>query len=190
MKVTLLDSTVDPLFVISACARTSHATPDKPEERERLVKDMIRLDHTPIEFGWTVWDISGISRACADQLRTYRIASHCMQSQRYVDISDNEFIYPVKALEADESCIDFVNQAKAFYKKLLKAGVYREDARYFMPIGMSCSMKVGMNMRNLRHFFKQRLAKGAQWEIKQVAIAMLEICQDKWPWLVEDIEVE
>lgn len=192
MKVTLLDSTVDPLYVISRCAKTSHNTEAKGDDsytgRVKLVKDLIRLDHTPVEFAWTVWNIQGVSRACADQLRTYRIASHCMQSQRYVDISDNEFVFPFKALETHEGCVDYVNKARRFYKDLIKAGVSREDARYFMPIGMACNIKVGMNMRNLIHFFKQRLAKEAQWEVRSVAQEMYDICRDKWPWYIEVVD--
>lgn len=190
MKVELMESTVDPLYIVSKCARTSHRTEDKdkPETRENFVKSLAKLDHTPLEFAWTIWDIKGVSRACADQLRTYRIASHCMQSQRYVDISENEFVYPFKALKACEGCVDFVNKAKRFYKDLVNAGVPREDARYFMPMGLACNIKVGINMRNLIHFFKQRLAPEAQWEIKEVAQAMYDICREKWPWYGEVID--
>ena len=189
MKVELLDYTADPLFNISTGARTSCRSEDKDElkNREGFVKNLIRLDHTPVEFGWSFWKISGISRACADQIRTYRLASHCMESMRYVDIEQNEFVYPVKALSSDDSCIDFVDTCRKFYKKLVENGVPKEDARYFMPMGMSTTLKMACNFRELRHILKQRLDPHAQWEVRAVALEMLEICREKWPWLVEDI---
>ena len=49
-------------------------------------------------------------------------------------------------------------------------------------------MTVTMNFRALRHFLKLRLSKRAQWEVRQIALEMYEICREKWPWLVEDIK--
>ena len=46
-----------------------------------------------------------------------------------------------------------------------------------------------MNFRSLRHFLKLRLDKHAQWEIRAVSQEILNVCRDKWPWLVEDINV-
>ena len=64
----------------------------------------------------------------------------------------------------------------------------KEDARYFLPMGIETNLKIACNFRELRHILKQRLDKHAQWEVREVAKEMLAICQEKWPWLVEDLE--
>lgn len=191
MEIKLLDCTVDPLYIIGTCARTCYQSEDKNsvKVREDFYRGLIKREHTaPIEFVWTVWDIKDISRICAAQIMRHRIASYCMESQRYCDSSEKEFVFPFKALETDDSCIDFVKKCQNFYKKLVKAGVPREDARYFLPQGVTCNLKIGMNLRSLRNFLKLRLDKSAQWEIRSLAKEMHAIISEKWPVLLEDIK--
>ena len=191
MKVELLDSTVDPLYVISMCARTCYNSraKDQVNKRADFVKGLIKSGHTStLENAIATFDISGISRVCQNQIVRHRIGcSYCVQSMRYVDVADNEFIMPIKALMTDDSCVDFVRKAKDFYKKLVQNDVPKEDARMFLPLGMTCNMTVTMNFRALRHFLQLRLSKRAQWEVQYVAREILKICQSKWPWLVEDL---
>ena len=70
MRVSLLDSTIAPLFVISMAARTCYASrkKDNPMNREGFVKGLIKAGHeTPLEFAYATFDISGISISCQNQ---------------------------------------------------------------------------------------------------------------------------
>ena len=193
MKVELLDCTTDPLFVISMCARTCYdsRSRDQVNKRADFVKGLIKSGHeTPLEFASATFDISGISRVCQNQIVRHRIGcSYCVQSMRYVDVANNEFVMPIKALMTDDSCVDFVRKAKDFYKKLVQNDVPKEDARMFLPLGMTTNMCMHMNFRSLRHFLKLRLDRHSQWEVRQVAKEIYNICQGRWMWLVEDINV-
>lgn len=89
MKVTLLDSTKDPAWLISMAARRCYASrsKDTPEGRFCFIKGLIKAGHeTPLEFASVSFDIDGISRSCMAQLTRHRIASFCVESQRYVSI--------------------------------------------------------------------------------------------------------
>ena len=190
MKVEILDCTTDPLFVISMAARTCYNSREKDDinKRDTFVKGLIKSGHeTPLEFASVTFDISGISRVCQNQIVRHRIASYCVLSERYVDVSSMDCLMPVKALQADDSCIDFVRKSKEFYKKLVLADVPKEDARMFLPQGMMTNMCMHMNFRALRNFLKLRLDKHAQWEVRQIAREIYMICSEKWSWLVEDI---
>lgn len=191
MKVELLDSTVDPLFVISTCARTCYNSRSKDVlgGRADFIKGLIKAGHTSVlENAIATFDITGISRVCQNQIVRHRIGcSYCVQSARYVNIADNEATMPYSALSVSDGCNDFVHKAKEFYKHLVKNGVPREDARMFLPMGMHCNMTMTMNFRAIRHFLKLRLSPKAQWEIRKVAMEILYICKERWPWLVEDI---
>lgn len=162
---------------------------DQVNKRADFVKGLIKSGHTStLENAIATFDISGISRVCQNQIVRHRIGcSYCVQSMRYVDVADNEFVMPIKALMTDDSCVDFVRKAKDFYKKLVQNDVPKEDARMFLPLGMTCNMTVTMNFRALRHFLQLRLSPRAQWEVQYVAREILKICQSKWPWLVEDL---
>lgn len=190
MKVELIDYSQNALGNIVKAGRTCYKSHKKSnmEDDLNLVRAMIKNDHTPIEFGWTYWFISGISRNCANQLNRYRMSSQAQESMRYVNVQENEFIYPVTALKASDACVDIVNTCKEFYGKLVAAGVPKEDARYFLPMGMSTTLNLACNFRALRHILEQRLDPHAQWEVRAVALEMLAICKEKWPWLVEDLQ--
>lgn len=192
MKVKLLDSTVDPLFVISMAARTCYASRQKDtvQGRADFVKGLIKAGHeTPLEFASATFDISGISISCQNQIVRHRHASFCVQSGRYVDQRANDCILPYGLLSAYEGAEDYVKEAKELYKKLVINGVKCEDARALLPQGMATNMCVNMNFRTLRHFLKLRLSPRAQDEVRHVAREIYNSCLEKWPWLVEDLEV-
>lgn len=193
MKVTLVDFTTDHLFNICYAARTCYNSWDKdiPKKREDFVKGLIKAGHeTPLEFAHTMWEFEGISRVCQNQIVRHRIASYCVLSERYVDVSNLDCILPVKVLEAADVSYNLVNECKELYKRLVENDVPREDARMLLPQGLETKMCMDMNFRSLRHFLKLRLDKHAQFEIRQVAKKMYEICQDKFPYILEDIDVQ
>lgn len=192
MKVTLLDSTVDPLFVISMCARTCYNSraKDNVDKRADFVKGLIKSGHTStLENAIATFDIEGISRVCQNQIVRHRIGcSYCVESMRYVDVSERDCIVPYKVRAVDQAADDYVKTIKEYYKSLVRSDVPKEDARMFLPLGMTCNMTMTMNFRAIRHFLQLRLSKRAQWEVRQLAKEIYNICQDKWPWLVEDIK--
>ena len=190
MQVELIDSTADPLFIISHAARTCYNSFDKDKlnNRAEFVKGLIKSGHeTPLEFASATFDIKGISRICQNQLVRHRHASFCVLSERYVDVSKMEMTFPYEVLRQYDGALDYVAEAKRLYKGLLDLGVKREDARFLLPQGINTNVCVNMNFRALRHFLKLRLDKKAQWEIRQVAMAIYDICNERWNWLVEDI---
>lgn len=190
MKVELIDYSQGALANIVQAGRNCYQSKGTGYESDiNLASALIKSNHTPIEFGWTMWHIKGISRACADQLARYRLASFTMLSQRYVDIRDIEFIHPFKVMELAGETAQAVEQAQRdFYRMLLNCGISKEDARYYMGMGFATEVYMACNFRELRHILKQRLDQHAQWEIRKVAEEILKICQDKWPWLVKDME--
>lgn len=192
MKVELLDYSPDAVANIVTAARGCFASKKKGkyEDDINLCKALIKNDHSPVEFAWAMFKISGISRACANQINRYRHTSQAQESMRYVDASGKAFIYPYTCISIAESCQDVVDTCFKFYNRLIKAGVPKEDARYFLPLGTETQLIIALNFRELRHILKQRLDKSSQWEVRKVSMEIYNICQDKWPWLVDDLEGE
>lgn len=191
MKIKLVDSTNDPLFLISYAARTcydSHSK-DSIEKRADFVKGLIKAGHeTPLEFATATFEIE-CSRICQNQLVRHRHASFCVLSERYMDMSRADFTYPYQLLVEYGGAVEYVKDAQRIYKKLLELGIKKEDARFLLPQGINTKLCMNMNFRELRHFLKLRTNARAQWEIQQLAIEIFEICNERWPWLVEDIKL-
>lgn len=143
----------------------------------RFLQARIREGHDSIiEHASVTFEISGISRACSHQLVRHRIASYSQESQRYVDMSNPEFIVPPSVdsnPEAVEVWDGFMEQVTDTYRQLRKLGVRKEDARFVLPNATSTRIIVTMNFRSLRHLFQVRCERGAQWEIRSLALEML-----------------
>lgn len=191
MKLELIDCSHNALGNIVMAARGCFGNKKKNptyEDDINLVRALIKQDHSPLEFAWCMFKVSGISRACCDQLTRHRLASFAVQSWRYTDMQQNEFIHPFSALEtAGESVKAMEDSQRKFYALLVKNGVPKEDARAYIGLGFATEVCFACNFRELRHIIKLRLARGAQKEIRKLAKEIYDICSDRWPWLLSDL---
>ncbi len=67
------------------------------------------------------------------------------------------------------------------YKILIEMGIAREHARMVLPQNMYTEFYGTVNLRNLLHFVKLRIAPEAQWEIRQYSKAILDILEETVP---------
>ena len=75
------------------------------------------------------------------------------------------------------------------YKSLKDHGVPKQDARFVLPNACESEIVLTANFRELRHIFKERCAKAAQWEIRGIALDMLKIMKVQAPVVFEDFEM-
>lgn len=139
------------------------------------------LEHISFSFY-----IEGISRACSHQLVRHRIASYTQRSQRHRKDKDFGYVIPDSIwgnVDAMEMYAKMMNEINECYQELMDFGVPNEDARYVLPNASCTDIMVTMNVRELRSFFKARCCQKAQWEIRQMAEYMLDICRDIYPEL-------
>lgn len=193
MNVELVAITPDPEALIARCARVSHRSAGRDLESDRkLIRRLIELGHESVlEHAWATFEISGISRACANQLTRHRIASFTQESQRYVDVRDRPLVRPPSFSEEDgEKAAELYAQAVGLYEELLSRGVPKEDARFVLPIGAETQLVVTANLREWRHILRLRLEKTAQWEIRKLSRRILRILLDHAPSVFEDLRGE
>ena len=101
-------------------------------------------------------------------------------SQNEIAVMSNEITDYILALDLH------IEQSIRLYKKLLRLGVAKEQARLFLPANAQYTTFIyQMDLRNLLHFLHLRLGEGAQWETRQYAQAMLEYVKDKNPMTVQ-----
>ena len=81
---------------------------------------------------------------------------------------------------------DTMAEIWAAYGKLESMGIPAEDARYLLPNGCTTNITITMNARELLHFFSLRCCNRAQWEIREMADKMLELCREVSPVIFRD----
>lgn len=162
--------------LLEFAGRVCYRSPARGDAGDFVMKRVREGHESIIEHASATFYITGISRACSHQIVRHRIASYSQESQRYVDMSEPDFVTP-PAISTDEAAQEiwdeFVDQAKDTYRKLRERGIRKEDSRFLLPNATTTRLVMTMNFRALRHFFSVRCQRDAQWEIREVARAML-----------------
>lgn len=206
LHVRLLAATPNPLALIYASFRQCYSPgyvgdlwprllngEVSAQEQGRFVEDILESGHhSPVEHVSFTFAVEGVSRALTHQLVRHRLASYSQQSQRYVNESAFEYILPpqiAKNPEARALFEEFMDQTATTYARLRellqqqgrKGAKANEDARFVLPQAAESKIVVTMNCRSLLHFFALRCCERAQWEIRAMAKAMLDICKKRLP---------
>ena len=63
------------------------------------------------------------------------------------------------------------------YFQLISMGVPAEDARMVLPIGLRINLVMTVNARSLMHILDMRLPPNAQWEIRELCGALLDLAE-------------
>ncbi len=199
MQVELLYHTPDPERAIATAARLCYAPvgaselmETMPEERVRSVLSTIMASghFSTLEHASYTFAIDGVSRALTHQLVRHRLASFNQQSQRYVKFKDGiEVVKPGSVTASPEASAVFdeaMAAAEQAYASLMELGIPAEDARFVLPNAAETKIVVTMNVRELLHFFELRCCNRAQWEIRELALKMLQLVKPTAPYVFMD----
>ena len=173
-------------------------------------KDGSVFEHVNYGFVFT-----GVSRSLTHELVRHRAGfAYSQRSQRYVDESDGAFVVPPAIAaeggggeEALRVFTEAVNDAAASYDRLADAldeafpremfdsvrdrrKAIRQAARSVLPNATETKIFVTANVRAWRHFIEMRAAATADWEIRSLALIVLEILQGEAPLLFGDFSVQ
>jgi len=206
MKVSLQAVTPNAETTIVEVARVSSSRKDKSAKPEGLLNYLIKHKHySPFEHAYLTLEIE-TSKAIGIQLIRHRSFTFQEFSQRYQDVdlldemfepvelrkqcddnrqSSTEVFDPVIRMEstvpASEVITSFLGKARSVYKRLLEAGVAREQARMVLPMTTRTKIFMTGSIRSWIHFFDLRDDEHAQKEIQQVAKAGKEIFKEQFP---------
>ena len=219
MKVQLIAHTPEPEKVVAAAAKLCYSNAQidtlldglTPEKSRDFVEMLASLGHeSPTEHASFTFAIEGVSRSLLAQITRHRMASFSVQSQRYVNLKNPEFVIPHE-VENDPAALEQFNESMAMaaenYHKVtevLKAAHREkymaqgldekeanrkaekqaiEDARFILPNACTTKMIMTMNARSLNNFFRHRCCTRAQWEIRELADEMLKLVCEVAPSL-------
>jgi len=161
------------------------------EKNDKMVRGLLKVNHLGIlEHINFTFHVSEISRALTHQLVRHRLASFLQMSGRHAKPEAHDHVIPqsVRDKEAMPLYINSMIHAYMDYNHLIRAGVPIEDARYVLPPAFFTHISMTMNVRTILHFLELRLAKEAQWEIRDLACKIFDICYEKYPILFESVK--
>ncbi len=195
MKVMLLACTQNADAICAAAGNSCYSNKPASEivediDSEKVLSRIVGMGHhSVIEHAVFTFSVEGVSRALTHQLVRHRMASFSQQSQRYVSLTEPTYVTP-HTIEGDpeaekrfEETMDSIWKA---YRDLEEMGIPAEDARYLLPNGCTTNITITMNARELLHFFSLRCCNRAQWEIREMADRMLELCMEGSPVIFKD----
>jgi thymidylate synthase (FAD) len=201
MRVKLLWSTPNPELTVALAMRRCYSSKPIEElekeiqskpgyERELIAKAIRDKTFDVIEHAVFMFEIEGVSRVTTHQLVRHRIASYDQESQRFSAVEKEDFIVPhsiqsnLAALKLYEELLK--NSVEAF-KKLKELDIPKEDARFVLPQSIGTKIVMTANARALMHFFFQRTALQAQWEIRELAELMYQECKRIAPTIFSQV---
>lgn len=202
LKVILLRYTPNPEETIALAAKLCYSASDiealkdkiEAKDQKTFVERLRKMGHlSPIEHASFTFAIEGISRACSHQLVRHRLASYSQQSQRYVSEETGfDYVIPPSIREDPQLAAEYekcMAHAQETYRQIvrklnergMKGEAANQDARFVLPNAAETKIIVTMNARELLHFFRQRCCSRAQWEIRAMADAMLQLAKSVAP---------
>lgn len=117
------------------------------------------------------------------------LVRHRMQSvivPRYIDACNfNEYIVPESVIKAGlrERYISVFLKSESISQKLRSCGFLEADQVYLLLSGLTVPVMTTMNANELATFIRLRSCNRAQWEIRNLTIALLELLRRKYPVL-------
>jgi len=189
------------LTILTATRVSYNNTGSKGEEKDqKLINYLIKHNHTsPFEMASIIFMV-----VCpiflARQWVRHRTASINEVSGRYVELDSNFYIPEKLRLQSDKNkqcsfgfLSDVKNEASIelikkhsddsynLYKKLLKTGVCREQARMVLPLNLLVTFYWKMDLNNLMKFLSSRCTGEAQFEFNFYTDKIKNILEEHFP---------
>ncbi len=175
------------LKFLERIGRVCYKSEDKitKSSARKFTRNLIKSGHESVieHFNITVKVVC--SRAISHQIVRHRIGAYSQESQRYVNYEDGiEVIMPNVKHSLWESAAVW---AGYYYKELIKEGAKPEEARLVLPNATATTLIVTYNLRQWRHFLRQRTSPAADPQIRRIAGMILKEFKKQVPVIFEDI---
>ena len=165
---------------------------------EKFIANIVKSGHeSVIEHVSLTFKII-CDRGVTHEIVRHRLASYSQESSRYCDYSNDKFggeltfIKPCFWAEDDENFLLWKNtmaQLEQTYLEMRKKGARPEQARSILPNSLKTEIFMTANLREWRHFLKLRTSQRAHPQMREVAVKIYKVLNEKLPIIFSDIEV-
>lgn len=195
--------------LVEFAGRACYETFDKPNphtaSNEAYLRHILEVGHGALlEHATATLYVRGLSRAAGNELLRHRHLSFSQLSQRFVPAGESDVVVP-GAIAGDEDLermfLSAVDETRFVYEELLQAlesnleaepnallrkKKARQAARAILPNATETRFVVTGNYRAWREFIAARASEHADTEIRELAVACLEILKKQAPALFDD----
>lgn len=153
-------------------------------EKIEYVANSIR---SPWEIVSFTFHVTGITRACANQMTRTRHASFAQAAMRVVDMSGDNFKVTTPETVKKNRDYEFLwdaimDNVKNGYEDMVDAGIPHQDARGILPLHIQTSLVGKYDLRCLADVVGKRANLRVQGEYNEVAAQMVENVLRVMPW--------
>lgn len=205
---------VEILRNIERAGRTCYKSEDKITEDSsaKMIKMLIERGHESVLEHQSFSVLFVCDRGVSHELVRHRLASFSQESTRYCNYSNNKFdgeltfIIPewisneqielvqhlnehtyFKVEEGVNTWYHLMNESSNSYRRLIKIGWKPEQARSVLPNSLKTEIVVTANLREWRTIFKQRTAKAAHPQMRELMCPLLDGMKIFIPGIFDDI---
>lgn len=164
---------------IEVAARVSHDSKMSTDDEgtRRFIRFLMRNGHlSPFEMCELKFHVKVPIFVWRQWIR-HRTASVCEKSMRYTKFDGDYYNFD----PSNKDIANFSEEGIKLYNSLIDSGVPREEARIILPLNVYTEAFWKIDLRNLLHFLKLRLADDAQVEIREYAYIIACIVNELFP---------
>ncbi len=168
------------------------------QSAEKFIANILKSGHESVIEHISLTFKIICDRGVTHEIVRHRLASYSQESSRYCDYSNDKFgneltfIKPCFWTKDDKNFLlwkDTMAQLEKIYLEMRKNGARPEQARSILPNSLKTEIFMTCNLREWRHFLKLRTAPRAHPQMREIAIKIYKILNEKLPIFFSDIEV-
>lgn len=186
---------------IEVIGRTCYKSEDKitKESSSDFVRMLIRRGHESVLEHEKMTVRFTCDRGVSHELVRHRIASFSQESTRYCNYTKGKFGSEITVVDPGANFakpgsqgiwLKAMQNAEKAYRDLIENGESPQIARSVLPNSLKTEIVVSANFREWREIFRQRTAKAAHPQMRQLMIPIFKVMKDYIPELFFDIEVK
>jgi len=181
---------------VEMCGRTCYKSEDfiTEDSAATFVRRIIDSGHHSVIEHVVFTVIFTVDRGITHELVRHRIASFSQESTRYCNYSKGKFDSQISAidlkqgieldaktsklsLETKQRLLDLwmaaIEDAEKYYMAMIDLGASPQIARSVLPQSTKAEIAITANVREWRHILKERTAKAAHPQMREVMIPLL-----------------
>lgn len=187
---------------IERYGRTCYKSEDKITENSaaNFVKMILKSGHESVIEHEKITVRVFCDRGVSHEIVRHRIGSYSQESTRYCNYSPTGKVGVMQLIEpffflGDENQEKYfvwkeaMEQSEKAYNKLIELGATPQEARSVLPNSLKVEIVVTYNLREWRHFLKERTSKRAHPQIREIAFPILKKFQELIPVIFDDFKI-
>ena len=194
--IILNETTKNPITLIGKEAGICYGSDTSNSEKnyKRGINNLKSGHGRTMEFPQIFLTIDGYSARVIRELYTHigGAPTRLQASTRYINYGDFEYVIPPSIQSnpfATEEYKYVMNIIQDAFVNLQERGIPKEDIANILPLGMTTTIVLRTNLRNLIDMSHQRLCARAYWEFRQLMkdiMKALSEYSEQWNYIVKN----